>query len=70
MKIDSERLQHMEKLAFDLDAKLPLRIWVEGDGTIYGEFQGNENHRRQLGSFEVIKLIHQTAHTCRRMISI
>lgn len=70
MEATEARFKKVEQLAFDLNAKLPVRIWVEGDGKIYGEFQSNGNHRVALDSFEVIKLVHIASVAAGRMISV
>lgn len=70
MQTQEAKLKVVERIALDLDAKLPLRIWVEGDGEIYGEFQGNNAQRVPLTVFDAIKLIHAAGSAARRLISI
>lgn len=70
MRSDEDKLKKYEELALELDAALPTRVWVEGDGKMYGDFQGNSGRRVQLTPFEAIQLIHQAAATARRMISL
>lgn len=67
MKTIEEKLKLCEDTAFELDEILPTRIWVEGDGEMYAEFQGST--RIHLTPFEAIKQIHAASVKVRKMLS-
>lgn len=63
----------LRKRAHDAAARLydetPKRVWVEGDGRIYGDFTGGQE-RRRLTELDVIKLLHKANETANALISI
>lgn len=65
-----ENFKQLQDFAFVLDEKMPLRVWVEGDGKMYGDFQSNTGTRTLLTPYDAIKLIHTAGHTARQMISV
>ena len=70
MRTDEEKLKVLESAMLDLDAEMPIRIWVEGNGNTFAQFQGNTSQRVQLSPYEVIQLVHKAGETARRMISL
>lgn len=70
MRTAEERIQKAQEIAFTMDAELPVRVWVEGNGTMWGEFQGGDGHRQQLDELQMVKLLHRAAHGHRQIISV
>lgn len=64
------KFEKAQEIFYQLDADMPTRIWVEGDGKMYGDFQSNSGQRRPLTQFDVIQLVHKAHIAAAKLISI
>jgi hypothetical protein len=65
-----ERLRHIAKEAAEkLMDSLPERVWVEGDGRIYGDFRAQERRRVRLTEMDVIRMLHGAHEKAHAIVS-
>jgi hypothetical protein len=56
--LDERLRQIAKKAAEELMHSLPERVWVEGDGRMYGDFRGPERRRVRLTEMDAIRMLH------------
>jgi len=70
MKTIEQKFETAQGIFFQLHAEMPVRIWIEGDGTIYATFQSNDSLRVKLSPFDAIQLVHKAHVAASKLISI
>ena len=56
--LDERLRQRAKETAEALLDSLPERVWVEGDGSIYGDFRAQDRRRVRLREMDVIRMLH------------
>jgi hypothetical protein len=62
------RLQKIHDAATEINSSHPRRIWVEGDGRVYGDGPGN-SQRNELNALDLIRLIHTAQVASEKILS-
>lgn len=69
MRTPDERVRLFIGLSQEMNAALPVRVWVDGDGQMYGDFH-SDVRRKRITAFDAIKLLHLAADYGARLISV
>lgn len=67
--LDERLRDRAQKLAAELCEMMPTRVWVEGDGKMYGDFAGNGGARRRLTEFDVVRMLHAASEKSNQILS-
>lgn len=67
--LDDRLRKRAHELASELCGMLPTRVWVEGDGKMYGDFSGNGAQRRRLTELDVVRLLHAANEKSNQILS-
>ena len=68
--LDERLRQRAKETAEALLDSLPERVWVEGDGSIYGDFRAPERRRVRLREMDVIRMLHQAQEKAHGIYSV
>ncbi len=67
--LDERLRQRAKEAAEELMDSLPERVWVEGDGRIYGDFRSPERRRVRLTEMDVIRMLHNAHEKAHGIVS-
>ena len=68
--LDDRLRQRAREAAEALMDSLPERVWVEGDGSIYGDFRSQDRRRVRLREMDVIRMLHNARNQAHAIVSV